>query len=288
MITVTELKVQSFSLNFLDVSWEIADLGPGVDIDDYTFVVERSESPAGPFEVVSPPLVDQYSFRDESVELREKWRIYYYRILVTDVPAGESCPSAVSYLGHEPDRVGLEMARLLQLTLRVQIGVPALVFKVRTSGPHCPECFDTRRKKRVKSDCLLCFDSTYRGGFLGAVGTFINFTPSTKTINLGGFHEMEPHTTAIDMTGYPILSPGDLIVNTLNQRFKVRQVQVRSKQGFIHRQIATVYEIPRTDRIYQFEIDPTLFPHRGGPLWPLPWQTGQIQKIVERPSSGAT
>ena len=279
MIFVAAVKVQSFSLDFLDVTWELVDTSE--DVTGYTFTVQRSESPAGPFDDVASGLVDLYTHRDRRADLYTRWRTYYYRVQVKKPVTGETSLSPVSFLGAEPDRVALEMARLQQLVLKVHIGTPVLVYKRRTSGQACPQCYDPVRGRTTDSDCEFCFNSRYRGGFLSPVPTFVNFTPGNKVIQLAGPIEQEPSEKTTDMTGYPLMNPGDLIVDPQNRRWRVSNIQERSKQGFVFRQILRLTEISRTEVVYKLKIDSTLFPTREGELWPLPWDTGKIVQVPE-------
>lgn len=289
MITVRAVTVRGFERSFLDISWEIADTTE--NLADYTYRVQRSESPAGGFENVSkvPLPGSTFFFRDKTVDLFSKWRIFYYRIEVQHTTgAGETGYSPVSYLGVQPDRNALEMMRQQQLQLRSAIGAPVLIFKRRTSGPHCPQCFDHVRKRSTDSDCTFCFNQRYSGGYLAPIPTFINFSSSRKVRQLAQVTEGDPNEKTIDMTGYPIMQQSDLIVDAVNRRFRVEFVDQHEKQLFVFRQILRVSHIPITDVVYKLPIDASLFPNRRGPLWPLPPDFGLLQIDPEKDPFGRT
>jgi len=71
-------KIRSFSLDFLEVLWEIEDTV--VDPLDFQLYVLRSESPMGPFDTVAGPFEDKYRFVDSTVNLLHRWRQLWYKI----------------------------------------------------------------------------------------------------------------------------------------------------------------------------------------------------------------
>lgn len=287
MIQLTACTVRGFTLDFLDISWEIADTTES--LANYVYRVQRSESPAGGFETVSKPQLsgNTFFFRDKSADLHSKWRIFYYRI-ETEKSTGEKGYSPVSYLGVQPDTNALDMMRQQQLQLRTSIGAAVLIFKRRTSGPHCPRCFDPIRKRGTDSDCTFCFNQRYSGGYLAPIPTFVNFSSSRKTRQIAQVTEGDPNEKTIDMTGYPIMQQSDLIVDAINRRFRVEFVDQHEKQLFVFRQIIRASHIPLTDIIYKLPIDASLFPSKKGPLWPLPPDFGRLQIVTEEDPSGRT
>lgn len=281
MITIASLEVKSFTLDHLDIFWQIADTDE--DLTEYTFRVKRSESPEGPFEYISPALTETFSFRDDTVDLYSLWRIFYYQVEAVHVPTGTIGESYVGYLGVRPDLVAMELSRLYQVLLQSEIGLPVLILKRRTTGPSCPFCFDPVRKRSTDSDCLVCLGTAqYRGGFLLPIGTFINTSPSTKVVRVSNVSETEPSQKAFDMAGYPLMNAGDVIVDPENRRYRVNEVRNRSKRGFVHRQVLQVTELPRSDVIYRLAVDASKFPTNEGELWPKPAQFGPLKPTIRR------
>ena len=62
MLKVANIKVRSFSIEYLDLTWEIENTTE--DIQEYSFYVERSEAEAGPWKTIAGPLIDKYFLRD--------------------------------------------------------------------------------------------------------------------------------------------------------------------------------------------------------------------------------
>jgi hypothetical protein len=281
VISISRLEVKSFTLSFLDIYWQIADTDE--DISLYSFRVKRSESPEGPFEYVSAPLSEVFFFRDDSVNLFSIWRIFYYQVEIKLISSGDIGESTVAYLGLKPDLEAMEISRLYQVLLQSSIGLPMLIIKRRTTGPSCPFCYDSVRKRSTDSDCTVCLGtSQYRGGYLDPIGTFINESPSTKVLRMSNISETEPSEKAFDMAGYPLVQVGDTLIHPENRRYRVTQVRHRSKRGFVHRQVLQATEIPRGDVIYKLPIDISKFPSNEGELWPKPAQFGPLKPNIRR------
>ena len=66
-LTFVNTKIRSFSLDFLEVLWEIEDTV--LDQLDFQLYVLRSESPMGPFDTIAGPFEDKYRFVDNTVNL---------------------------------------------------------------------------------------------------------------------------------------------------------------------------------------------------------------------------
>lgn len=283
MISISEVLVQSFSLEFLDIRWEIADTRENPS--DYSFTVQRSESPEGPFEPVSQPLVGAFVFRDKTVDMIARWRTYYYQIVIRKLVGGETANSHVECLRVQPDRAALYMIREQQLLNKVHIGTPVLIYKRRSQGPQCPSCYDPVRGRTTDSSCTVCFSSKYRGGYLAPIPTFVNVSPGNRTKQPQALVTLEPDERMFDMSGYPPLSVGDMIVEPTNRRWRVTSIQERTKQGFVIRQLVRVTRVPQLDIFQKFPIDATKFPSRDDKeLWPTTADLGPMKMTPEEPA----
>ena len=61
-LVFNNLLVRSFSLDFLEVMWEIEDTS--LDPHDYNMYVVRSESPMGPWDVMAGPPLETAVLQD--------------------------------------------------------------------------------------------------------------------------------------------------------------------------------------------------------------------------------
>lgn len=78
-------------MDSLTVWWEIDDIiNQTDDIYAYEFTLSKSESPAGPYDVVFGPFQNIFSFRDSIHPENHKNRTIYYKLLVKDKRNQES------------------------------------------------------------------------------------------------------------------------------------------------------------------------------------------------------
>ena len=120
MIEVLNLRVYSLELDYLDLSWEV---GPSTEnVLDYLFLIERSESPMGPWDQISNSFTDKYAFRDVHLNQQHRHRVFYYRLKITHTQTSEVAYSEVGYQRAFPDLNALEVRRLEMVLFKEQIG----------------------------------------------------------------------------------------------------------------------------------------------------------------------
>ena len=128
--------VRSFSLDFLEVTWEIKPTS--LDPHDFQFYIFRSESPMGPWDQVAGPFEDRYRFVDNRVNLLHRWRQLYYKIRsVEKLDATNSVESQAFTFHASPDLIAEEIQRLERLVWEEFAGRRCFIFPVRTFGQRC-------------------------------------------------------------------------------------------------------------------------------------------------------
>lgn len=244
-IDVRNLKVRSLDLDMFEVSWEVADTT--LDILDYTFQVLRSESPAGPFDDASVPFQDRYVFVDNVTYVGDRWRFLHYVIRVTHVPSGKVQDFGPITHEPEPDLIALELRRHMQLLLHEFSGRRCWVLPVRTFGQRCPACWDNRLYKRIKSQCVTCFDTGFARGYMHPIETWIQIDPSAKSEQTTNVGSMQQSNTTARLGYYPPLKPRDLIVEPENRRWRVNAVSMTEHvRAPVHQEIQ-IHEVPQRD-----------------------------------------
>lgn len=252
MIQVVEFRAVSFDLDHMDVFWELADFVG--NINQYEFIVKRSESPAGPWEALTPPFKDQYYFRDVSPALLHKWRNLYYLLEVKDISTSEVKTFGPTGQVAEPDLNALEIMRQEDVLFREFVGRRCWVFPVRTFGAKCV-CFDRVSGRRTKSNCLNCYDTGYLGGFLSPIECFIQIDPSSNKSNNTPFGEHQNNPTSARLISFPPLKPKDILVEAENHRWKVVSVTTTQRLRATVRQEVVLHQIPIGDVEYKLPIN---------------------------------
>lgn len=255
MIEIGELQVRTFVLDELTITWQV-EIDPEENILEYEMFVLRSESPEGEFETVSPGLFDIYEFTDRDVSTHSKWRKYYYKIKAVHTPSGREFFSEPrqSYIPTDLNLIGLEVARRERLLLREYVGVPSYLFIMRRWGPRCPSCWDFLKKQVRKSNCNRCFRVGRDLGYFTPISTLIQYSPYGQSVDHTNIGEVEPAQTQAWTTNYPLITPGDVIVEPGNRRWRVSAVSTTEQFRVPVRQMLQLHYIDPGDVEYELEI----------------------------------
>jgi len=253
MLQVKNIHVRSFDVDHLDVFWEIGDTFE--DPHDYTFIVERSEAPSGPWDAISEPFSDKYYYRDVITNLFHRWRQYWYRIKITKKLDASERYSEVATLAAAPDLVAAEVRRLEMIAFREHIGRLAWIFPVRTFGFRCPACYDRISQTRYRSQCLTCYDTGFAQGYLNPIAQYIQMDPSAKHGEQLGITKTQQQNTTCRLPYFPPLKPKDILVEAENRRWRVERVgQTERLRSVLHQEL-TLHEIPESDIEYRVPVN---------------------------------
>lgn len=254
-----DLLVRSFSLDFLEVTWAIEDTT--LDPHDFQMEVLRSESPEGPWDVVTLPFEDRYRFVDNRVNLLHRWRQIYYKIRSTRKADTTDVVLSSAFTFHaEPDLMAAEIQRLERLVWEEFAGRRCFIFPIRTFGQHCPHCFDgpakgkgfTSQKKR--SHCLTCYDTGFARGYLDPIEIFVQIDPSAKSVQRIPITERQQSDTSARLPNFPLLKPDDIIVEAENRRWRVVKVVPTERLRSVVHQELVMHEIIKGDIEFQIPI----------------------------------
>lgn len=251
-IRLKNLRVTSLDVDFHEVSWAVDSLYE--DVLDYRFQVLRSESPEGPYDVLTEPFEDRYSFIDNILHIAHSWRTYFYKIRIIEKATGyHEDTGPVAHLP-EPDIITNEVRRHIRLLMREFAGRRCVVLPLRTFGQRCPECWVPSLKKRNKSGCLTCYDTGFVRGYLHPIETFIQVDPSTKSKQPMTVGTTQQQNTTIRLGYYPPVKPDDIIVELENIRWRVHTVtQTEHSRAAVHQEV-TVHRINEKDIEYAIPV----------------------------------
>lgn len=251
MIKVKNFRVLSLSMGYLDLFWEIADTTE--DVLNYTFAVERSESPGGPWDPISETFRDRYIFRDAMIHPYERWRQLWYRLKVTKVGGSTKYTDGVTQ-GPRPSLEATEMRRAVALVLKAATGRRAWVFPKRTFGQKCPSCWDALQQKTLVSKCETCYATGYARGFMNPIPVLIQFDPSGKATSHGPTVKTQQQNTTVLVPHFPPLKPKDIIVEAENRRWRVTEISSSSRLRATVRQRVVVHELPKSDIEFKLPV----------------------------------
>lgn len=254
------LLVRSFSLDFLEVLWEIEDTT--LDPHDFSLYVFRSESPMGPWDEMAGPFEDRYRFVDNRVNLLHRWRQLYYKIRSVEKADTDNVVESEAFTFHaEPDLIAVEIQRLERLVWEEYAGRRCLIFPARTFGQRCGNCFDGPDKgkgftsQRRRSHCVTCYDTGFARGYLDPIEVFIQIDPSPKSVQTIPITERQQSDTTARLPNFPLLKPRDIIVETENRRWRVVKVSTTERLRSVVHQELVLHEIIKGDIEFQLPIE---------------------------------
>lgn len=237
MIKIVRERVVSFSIDYLDIFWEIKSTTE--DVQDYSFYVERSEAEAGPWDTLAGPLVDKYFFRDNTIPAININRTLFYRIKVEHNVSKEVDYSSIIDRAGKPDVYASEIIKLENVLFSELIGVRAWVFPVKTFGQRCPECWDDVLQKRMTDMCRTCWGTGFSGGYHYPIQVWCQIDlPPEETEYLSNIKDDHRQTNYfnIRMGPSPDVKPLDLIIDHNNRRMRVFSIGGTTRFGVTVRQ----------------------------------------------------
>lgn len=258
-LVITKPLVRGFSLDFLEVTWEIEDTS--LDPHDFQFQLYRSESPMGPWDQIAGPFEDRYRFVDNQVNLLHRWRQIYYKVRSTEKADTTNYVESEAFTFHaSPDLIAEEIQRLERLVWEEYAGRRCFIFPARTFGQRCGNCYDGPEKgkgftsQRRRSNCITCYDTGYARGYLDPIEIFIQIDPSPKSVQSLPIAERQQVDTTGRLPNFPLLKPKDIIIEAENRRWRVVKVSTTERLRSVVHQEIQLHELVAGDIEFQLPI----------------------------------
>lgn len=237
MISIINERVRSFSIDYLDVFWEIKSTTE--DVQDYSFFIERSEAEAGPWDQIAGPLIDTFYYRDSNIPAISTNRTLFYRIKARHNVSGDTVYSTIVDRVGKPDAYASEIIKLENVMFSELVGVRAWVFPIKTFGQRCPECWDDVLQKVQSGSCKTCWSTGFSGGYHYPIQVWCQVDdPPERTEYVSPMKDdhRQVNYLNIRMGPSPDVKPMDLIVDHLNRRMRVFSVGGTTRFGVTVRQ----------------------------------------------------
>jgi len=108
--------------------------------------------------------------------------------------------------------------------------------------------------KKLKSGCMLCYDTTFVRGYLHPIEAYIQIDPSSKSSQHLNTGETQQDNTTARMGYYPDVKPDDVIVEAENLRWRVvSQTQTEHSRAAVHQEVQ-LHRIPVKDMEYKVPV----------------------------------
>jgi hypothetical protein len=259
MITIKQINViNALSLDYLLVQFRVEDTVE--DLSNYKFDILRSTSPSSGYEVIVSDL-DKFEYIDTGVNLYKPSIRYYYKIKVKDLKEGREQLSDIfgEMRSCSPDNYAMAIITNYDIFLKNVAGNPPIKILIKKKfGQHCTNCWDDIRMQPRIDNCNVCFGTGYTGGYFDPIE--VNYSSMTgeagmeQILDLSDDGEGE-QPIQIWILNYPIVSPGDIIVDRYNRRYNIQAVKPTSKNQYILRQVLTIYRLPASHIVYKFPVE---------------------------------
>lgn len=254
-LPIDRLRVRSLDVDRKEFTWEVNDTQE--DALDYTFQVFRSESPEGPFDPITQTFEDRYIFVDARVPQGDRYRQLWYRLRVVHKASGDVREYGPITQEAEPS-LDAQFIRRSEMTLLTQvIGRACWLFKLRSFGARCPSCWDPTSHKRTRSSCLDCFDTGYLRGYMDPIEIWVQIDPAARSQQNNAQQIDQQTATSARTSFYPNITPGDVLVEAENKRWRVLSVTLSERLRAPIKQELTMRQIALTDIEYKLPINLT-------------------------------
>lgn len=236
-------------------SWEIA--GGFNDPAPWMFEVQKGPTNEGPWDTISPELVNVIAWHDKGGKnLYGKSNILYFRMsMKTSLGRYFSAPvQPYGDLARREYLLAREIIRRECLRARFLAGVECDVYIRSIFGPKCPHCIDPVTGDVRDSHCRYCMGTGRYPAYFGPHRMMMSFSPDTahtKQNSNDGTHETRSFEAMA--IGNPVLKKGDVVVDPRQDKryvvgvasvvSEVRRIACLQRLGFD--------EAPLSDPIYR-------------------------------------
>lgn len=238
------------------IQWNIEDKNSALGNVD----ILRSQSEAGPFNIIDTVDSTEYSYSDSEANLLGLTRNYWYIIKANSAHnASEYALSKPKTSEYELKGHRAKVARKARRDLKIQLerlnGVPIIILKRRSFGPRCTECFNPVTSDVMYSHCNTCYGTTYVDGYHDPVYSYGKLDPVVVQESVASGGPSQSAMTGLIITEYPVVEVNDLIIEVkTNRRFKVRQkIQSESSRVLVH-QALQISELSRAGIEYDIPV----------------------------------
>ena len=234
--------------HYVAVEWTVP-----AEWGDCAFNVYHSETEGGNYVKVNPSPINGNSLIDYTSQDYSKFRNGYY--VVEAVLLGSSSSTMRSkpatWRNARSGWVNLravEIQRREFTLLRKFTGVKSYLFKRRTYGLRCHNCWDHKSETVTKDHCTVCFGTSFAGGYFPPIPLFVQYEPTPSNVMKTYFGKFEPNQIGAWTISMPEIVSDDIIIRTGDWNvYKVGSVQSTELQATTVRQIVQLNQLGRRD-----------------------------------------
>jgi hypothetical protein len=244
--TVRELDVKVYPVFYkqLVVEWSIpASWGAA------TFNVFRSQTEYGPWALLNDTPISGNHFKDLTTVEFSKFSNNFY-LVDAFLPNGRVIRSfPETWINRRTSFAEIraqEIQRRELLLLTKFTGVKSLIFRKRTFGARCTNCWDSRIEKITKDHCEVCLGTSFEGGYFPGFESLVQYDPTPNQAALSYSGKIEPNTIPAWTVSFPEINTFDLIVRLPDFKvYRVDGTQSTELQSVTVRQMLNLNELDK-------------------------------------------
>jgi hypothetical protein len=226
-----------------------------------TFTLHRSTSPESGFDVLAEEIVQPF-YIDNTANLYDVNVRYYYRVegFSSGEKIDEAGPVTLEY--HSRDQVANKVIHEEKVVLRVMDNPPVYFLIKKRTGTPCSECWNPVTKRIRYANCMVCNGTGFTAGYHSPISVRISQDVSQLVLASGEQDDDKVSLTPIRawISNTPLLHPEDIMVDVMNQRYKVVNVGRRTKSQYVIRQVLDLIPLEKGHPAYQVDVDRTVKP----------------------------
>lgn len=257
--TVKEVEVKVYPIFYkqMVVEWNIPAAWGGA-----TFNVFRSPTEYGPWTILNDVPLSGNLFKDTSTEEYSKFNNDFYMVdaLLSNGKVLRSFPITWQNTRNSFAEIRAREIRRRELLLLTKFtGVKSIIYRRRTFGERCHNCWDARIEKVVKDKCEVCFGTSFEGGYFPGFETLIQYDPTPNNAQLAYQGRVEPNQIPAWTINYPELNVFDLVLRVPDTKlYRIEDMHTTELQTVVVRQIVNLNELDKES--VEFELAERLLP----------------------------
>jgi hypothetical protein len=223
-----------------------------------SFNVYFSPNEHGPFKKLNTSPIRTNHLKDTDTEEYSKVTKAYYVVEAILLDNGRATLKSqpTSWGTTQTDWVQLrsqEIQRREYVLLSKFTGNKSYIFRRKTYGERCPDCWNANVEKAMKDNCPTCMGTTFKGGYFEPYVSYVQYDPSPGSVIRTYFGKFEPLQTGGWTVSVPEIFPDDIIVRQGNwDLHRVENVSQTELQGKTVRQMLQLTELAKNS--IEFEL----------------------------------
>jgi hypothetical protein len=222
------------------------------------FNVLFSPSESGPFKQLNGSPINGNHLKDVDTQEYSKISKAYYVVEAILLDKGNAVlrSAPATWETSQSNWVQLrsqEIQRREYVLLSKFTGSKSYIFRRKSYGERCPDCWNPNVEKAMKDNCPTCIGTTFKGGYFLPYNTYVQFDPSPDSNVKTYFGKFEPVQIAAWTVSIPRVFPDDIVVRDGNwDLFRVDNIAQTELQGRTVRQMLQLTELSKNS--IEFEL----------------------------------